>query len=422
MSAPGGTHPTTMTLAPNLLRSSLVLSLGLVACDPESLSLGDDVIADTDDPPTDPIEPVQRWRHLVDDVSGIDLALGPDGTIHVIGLAGYHYEGGDSGYFDSLWLGKHDADGNLLWEHTEPVAGGATTLSALAVDDQGDVYISIIDYSVLAGGGNVVRKIDADGTEEWTAVLPARAEALAAIPGGGVIAGGSQEAGANNGLAWVQAFDADGNPGWEQTFGDPAMRYSEISAIAVTDDGGAVLGGRIGIEPASSRARAWVAAVELSDGSLRYETLLSDGVATDRVYDLGLTADGTTLALGTEDGAWVQAIDPSGSQMWTWPTEEVAGGTIAVFPDGGFALGDGQYLDIEDPDACWGPFSPCPVAMRLARYAADRMLRWSLTTDECRSARVTEPTADGGLLVLAGCDEVPDYGPVAMGLLRYDEP
>lgn len=76
-----------------------------------------------------------------------------------------------------------------------------------------------------------------------------------------------------------------------------------------------------------------------------------------------------------------------------------------MFPDGGFALGDGIVLDESDPNACYSAGGPCPSILRIERLEPDRTRRWSFTTDACAAAEVVVPTADGGLLALAGCGE-----------------
>jgi hypothetical protein len=259
-----------------------------------------------------------------------------------------------------------------------------------------------------------VDKLDPDGNQLWSTVMPGRLDDVVAQPGGGAIVVGSQD-----GSAWAQRLDSDGNLGWTRTFDGVPMTYSEVTDVALTSDGGVVLGGRLGLEVGSSRSEAWAATLELADGTDRWQTWLSDGVITDRVAGVGVAADGTTLVAGWSDTAWVKALDPSGTLQWTW-INDVADGTesLAVFPDGGFAVGDALYLDPEQfADGCSG-LGPCPNAMRVARLLPDRTPAWSLESSECHTTLVVTPTADGGLLSLASC--YVEGAPLGMGLFQLE--
>ncbi len=373
------------------------LVLGQVGCEPGSLSLGEEP---GDDGSTDPVaEASVRWSTIRPDIMGIDVAVAPDGSIYVVGQSGYTPQG-DGGTFDDFWLAKHTADGALVWEVFEPLAEESYIYpQALSIDDAGDVYLAEVDYSTSAGFGNRVRKLDPDGQVLWSVEVPGRVFDVAALPGGGAIMVGAQET-----LAWAQRIEADGTLGWSRSYGEGSMQYSAIEHAAITGDGGVVLGGRMGLEPASSRSHAWAAALDVADGAERWQTPLSEGVSTEWVLGLGIAADGTALVAGWSDDRWVQALDPTGVEQWSWPNELAPGTTsIAVFPDGGFAVGDGITLDMSDPDACFDAAGPCPSIMRIERLEADHERRWSYTTNECRVASVVVPTADGGLLALAGC-------------------
>lgn len=410
------------------LRALALLSLALGGCIPGSLSLGDEGELDpssssdsgtdgeTEAPPL--AEGVVRWSTIRPDFTGTDLAVAPNGSFYVLGQRGYTPQG-DGGFYDDLWIGKYDADGAPLWDIFEPQDPEYSEYPvAISVDGLGDVYFATIDYDTSADGGNRVRKLDPDGNELWSVVLPGRAGALVALPGGGAIVGGSQDY-----EAWVTTLDVDGNLGWSRTFDGIPRTYSEITAVALTPDGGVALGGRLGLEVGSSRSQAWAATLELADGSDRWETPLTDGVATDRVVDVGVAADGTMLIAGASDEPWVKGLASDGLAEWSWPADIGGWATLAsfpltVFPDGGFALGDGIFLDMNDPDACHDGFSPCPDVMRVERFEPDRTPAWRLETSECNVALAMVPTADGGLLTLAACN--PNSSSPGMGLYRFE--
>jgi hypothetical protein len=401
------------------------LALAAPACLPGSLSLGDDggdTDPDTGSEPGDSSdsadsgdsgnanEPDERWSTIRPDITGTDVAVAPDGSFYVIGQSGYTPQG-DGGFYDDRWLARFDANGVLQWELFEPQPFEDFVYPvAISLDAAGNLYVALIDYDVTVDGDNRVLQLGPDGTELWSTSIPGRLGDVVALPEGGAIAVGSQD-----GSAWAQALDADGVLGWSRTFEGLPMTYSEITEAALTGDGGVALGGRLGIEVGSSRSRAWAATLELVDGADRWQTLLSDGVITDRVVGMGVAADGTMLVAGWSDTAWVKALDPSGAVQWTW-VNDVAPGTesLAVFPDGGFAVGDGLLVDPEDAENCLDGLGPCPSTMRVERRHADRTPTWSFATTECHTALAVTPTPDGGLLTMAACYY--DDPSLAMGL------
>lgn len=407
------------------LRTLALCTLALPAsgCVPGSLSLGDDG-SDTDTGEPDsggsadsgdaPSEPDERWSFLRPDITGSDIAVAPDGSIYLFGQFGYTPQG-DGGTYDDRWLAKYDEDGVLQWEIFEPQPIDDFVYPvAISIDAAGNPYLALIDYNVTVDGDNRVTKLDPEGNQLWSTVIPGRLGDVVARPEGGAIAVGSQD-----GAAWAQSLDVDGNLGWTRTFDGVPMTYSEITDVALTGDGGVVLGGRLGLEVGSSRSQAFAVALELEDGADRWQTALTDGVITDRVVGVGVAADGTTLVAGFGETAWVKGLDGSGAVQWTW-INDLADGTesLAVFPDGSFAVGDGLLVDPEQAEHCLDGLGPCPTTMRVVRLLADRTLAWSLETTECHTAYAVTPTGDGGLLTLAGCYD--EDVTLAMGVFRFE--
>ena len=393
-----------MSLIPPTVRSLALLTLALAGCEPDPQSLG----RDFPEPPAS-----IRWSTDLD-VSTVDLAVAPDGSIHIVGLAN-SVSDEDGIRFQDLGLAKLDPDGAVVWSRLEPIdEDGNESPTAIAVDDAGDVYVAIADYGEDAGGDNRLRRLDADGNERWSVVLPGQPFELVTLPGGGAIVVGRRDA-----MAWAQRLDADGNLGWSRGFGDPAMSRNELAAIALTPDGGVMLGGLLGAElesgPEHLRSWSWVAAVELADGTERWQRKLSEARTPDDVQHIGVTADGSTLVTRS-DYAGVLALAPDGASKWALsiPTPDLTS-WLAVYPDGSFAVGGttiDEYGDCE-------PLAPCnDQATYLAlieRYDADRSLRWSLRDPECEGyARHLAPSADGGLIASIDCFDADDRGIVRL--------
>ena len=420
--SPGGSVLAMVRASPaaHVLLFGLLLGLG---CTAGPLKFGKDTDAgsgtDTDTTTGEPAPAgVLEWSTIHKDIAGIDLAVAADGSLIVIGQSGYNYEGGDGGSFTGSWIGKFDPAGALLWAVETPHEPGSyRSPVAVTTSPGGDIFVAFVDYAVLEGEGNVVERLDPAGEVLWTATLPARASALAATVDG-VIVGGSRAVSGNNGVGWVQALDGAGAPIWDRDHGDPSMRSSLVSAVAVDGDA-VILGGRRGVDPASTRAQAWLHRADRSTGAELWDQTLGDAVATDEVHDVGVAADGTIVALGWSDAAFVRAFDPGGAALWSIESTELIGArSLAVAADGSFALTDGLYLDIDDPDACTGPFSPCPVRLQLERREPEGALRWSATSDVCRAGQVAAVTPNDRIVVLADCAETP-ISDVAMGLLMY---
>jgi len=408
----------------------LALPLLLAACVPGSLKLGEDTDPGTDtsgsdtsgaesdtlEPTTGEPEPagVVEWTRKYDDIVGLDMAVTGDGTIVVVGLSGYLFSSGDGSEYANAWVGKFDPAGEPLWANETPLETSSPT--AVAVDADGVIHVLTVDYSVLAGGGNSVRRLDPDGVELGVTTLPARPSSIAATVDG-VIVGGAQSTGENSGFAWVTALDAQGMSLWERNFGDPQMRWSVVSAIAVDGDE-VVLAGSLGVDPNSSQSQAWLLRAALADGATVWEQTLGPALATDTIFDVGLADDGTIVVLGRSDAPFVRALSAAGEELWTHVPGEVQGDSIGVGGDGSFALVGGLYLPPDDPNACMAGIGACPVALLADRHEADRSLRWSATRDECRVGTHVAVLPDDRVLVLAGCDAKP-LSESTMGLMLF---
>lgn len=418
------------------------LPLLFAACVPGSLKLGEDSETDpepgtdsvssgesgTDEPSTgepttgettgEPApEGVLEWTRKFDDVTGVDMTIAGDGSIVVVGLSGYTYNGGDGGEYANRWVGKFDAAGAPLWEVETPIEELASGIPlAVAVRDDGVVHVLDIDYNVLGGGGNGIRRFTADGELLGTTTLLVRPAAIAATASGIVV--GGTKADDDTAVAWVAGLDAEGLSIWEQTFGDPDMAWSAVTAIAGDGDE-VVLGGSLGVAPDSSQSQAWLGRASVADGTMIWERTIDTGsVLSNTVYDLGIAGDGSILARVRAEGDFVIAVDPAGADLWTHTLTDVRGASVAVAQDGSFALAGAFYLPDDHPDACFAGDGTCPVAMQAVRHDADRSVRWFAQRDECTSGNVAAVTPNDGILVLAGCSK-DGLGDAIMGLMLF---
>lgn len=407
-----------------LLFASSVLAL---ACDPKSQSLSEDGSggsgsgesgesgseSGTLPPPAGEV----RWSETRTDVSGSYLAVGSDGSVHVAGNAGFMRQG-DGGTFERSWLGKLAPDGTELWVLDEPIDGEEGSRWPLGLDVAADDTI-FVGWREVSLEGDVMRisAHEADGALRWTSTELEYAESVGAIEGG-VIVGGGRETSSNHGVAWARAFDDDGQVRWTKEWGDAAMRWSDVRAIAGTADGGAVLGGHAGTALASSAGRAWAVAVD-ADGNTLWEASLSDGVVTDAVTGVAIASNGDVLVIGVAEAPFVKALAAdTGALLWSFEPTEVRGSqTIAATADGGFVLTDGLTLPPEDPNACEGPSGPCPSTMQVVRYEADRSVRWLDQRSDCQVGVAVASAPSDDAIVLASCGNAGST--VDLGVFSY---
>lgn len=169
---------------------------------------------------------------------GIAIAVGDDGSVYVVGSL---YEAGISSQdFATL---KYNANGSLLWaaryDH-----GGYDTPKAIAVDGAGNVYVTGEGVGPSYGVDYVTIKYDPNGNELWVRDYAGpdggddRPAALAVDSAGNVyVTGSTMEA---NTIAYYSIFDyltlkydADGNQLWSARHSGPGSADDHAAAIAV---------------------------------------------------------------------------------------------------------------------------------------------------------------------------------------------
>jgi hypothetical protein len=142
-------------------------------------------------------------------VSG--LSAGPGGSLYLSGT----FTGPDS--LDDFVVIRYDAAGNRLWEAIhEATTASHTTASGIAVDAEGNAWVSGFD------GGMIAEKYGPDGARLWTARYPwegqapySRGEGIALdAEGNAYVCGTAGNVGANSYYVTVK-YDRDGNQLWE---------------------------------------------------------------------------------------------------------------------------------------------------------------------------------------------------------------
>lgn len=137
-----------------------------------------------------------------------DVRADADGNVLVAGterVNGQEYD---------AWLRKYDADGTELWtrSYDGPVSGGDFADAVLVADD-GSIYVAG-DLEVAPGvGEGWVRKLDADGNEQWMQQLPGVVLNSGALDSqGNLVLVGTDVDNLANVNIWAGKFDPDFAP------------------------------------------------------------------------------------------------------------------------------------------------------------------------------------------------------------------
>ncbi len=417
----------------------LLLAL-LPGCTPKSIGLGDtDDNGDSGESASDSAtsdDPTGGGSGSVDPevfegVGGVDLAIGPDGSIVVIGQSDFasdpyvnYWVSGEG--FQNDWIARFDAAGAPIWVHETPIArpDQSSFRRAVAVGPDGAIHVVWADYSAAQVEGSRLEKLDPAGQTLWTRPLERPPLGLATTADGRAVV--VSEAYVD--LArqpMIEVFDPDGAPLWQQIYDRPEYHglgadETHVKFVAIDDgDGAVVVAGELGEQ--GSGAQVWLMRADLATGAPLWHQPISEPEGDGRVHDLGVSADGTIFALMSEDRGEVRAYSRAGELLWSFePTVAMAARTLAVAADGSFALTDGVYPPGNHPLERCEPPQGCPVRTRVERRAADRSLIGSHSDDECKEGVAVAMTPSNGVVVLGQCSK-PPFGPFSIGLLRYPQ-
>ncbi|MBI4125063.1 MAG: SBBP repeat-containing protein [Deltaproteobacteria bacterium] len=154
-----------------------------------------------------------------------------EGNIYVTGRSEV------DGVFTQIWASKYDSAGNPLWP--APITSGTLYYSEgrdIAVDSEGNIYVTGYE-EVLDQGRNIwTMKYDPDGNPFWPAPVTYNGldrndegRGIAVDFAGNVYVAGSTEIpGGAVMTVWVNKYDTDGNPLWDEpvthVFGEPWYR------------------------------------------------------------------------------------------------------------------------------------------------------------------------------------------------------
>jgi hypothetical protein len=166
-----------------------------------------------------------------------------DGGYAMVGYNGTS-AGGVQNY-SSVWLAKTDSMGNMQWDKSYgyPYAIGWTVLQA--GDGGYTVFGSTNLFGPTKSDGYIV-KTDSSGSMQWNRTYGGTEYeswwgAVQTLDDGYAAVGVTNSSGAGGMDLWLVKMDSAGNMQWNKTFGGPGTEYG--SSIALTSDGGYVIGG-----------------------------------------------------------------------------------------------------------------------------------------------------------------------------------
>ena len=257
-----------------------------------------------------------------DDIA-IALAVDASGNVYVTGVEEYDFYD-VTGYYATI---KYDASGSEQWvaRYNGP-GGGLDIANALAVDGSGNVYVT--GYS--AGSGTsydyATIKYDASGAEQWVVRYngPGNigdfAHALAVDEDGNVyVTGSSEGSGTNYDYATIK-YDASGAEQWVARYNGPGSNADYAHALAVDAQGNVSVTGY-----------SWGSGTNYDYATIKYDASGGEqwvaryngpGRNADYARALALDADGSVCVTGYSWGSganWDYATikyDASGAEQW----------------------------------------------------------------------------------------------------------
>lgn len=309
-------------------------------------------------------EATQQWiKQLGTDAWDSSKGIATDSTGHIY-LTGYTCGNiaGKEAQESDAWVMKLDAQGNEIWKK-QFGSSNHDVSNAVAVDDQGNVYLAGYTLGSLSGNGNKTAqasawlgKLDAQGETIWIQELGiwgwTEASDVALGSDGVVYLTGST----NSNLlaqsdAWVAKYDPEGNQKWVKHL--CRAGESASNAIAVDSQDNIYLAGYIK-ESAGELISGWadVCVVKYdSNGSQQwFKSLGNMSEVDDAAHDITVDSQGNVYVIGHTEStlgatnygnndAWVAKFNPDGDLQWT---KQI--GTAAN--DYGFAIAISSEQDV----------------------------------------------------------------------------
>jgi len=280
-----------------------------------------------------------------------NLAMAPDGTSFV-SINIRPSEGAQS----NMYLMRLDETGNKLWEKTYSGLrlGGLGNLTLMA--DGGALLIGAKQPSANRHSDSLLIRVDKDGTKLWAKSYGGYENftliSLVSMADGGSLVVGSyseRQTGADGSSetyhVYLMRVDENGEKLWEKTY--PGPKHTAISNVALTPNGGALLGGLLQFETGGHWGRGqtdmYLMRVD-RDGKKLWENNYG-GDENNLLYSLVLTPDGGALLGGDKkfvvgelgqvrSDMYLVQVDKNGNKVFERTYDNAGNINLGLTPDG----------------------------------------------------------------------------------------
>jgi len=249
------------------------------------------------------------------------MALDNDGNVYVTGSS---TGSGTSGDYTTV---KYDPSGNQLWvARYDGPANGGDTAYAIALDTAGNVYVTGDSIGTYSGLDYATVKYDPSGNQLWVARYDGPASSTDAAyamaldnTGNVYVTGYSAGSGANGDYATVK-YDPSGNQLWVARYDGPANDIDATYAMALDSAGNVYVTG----VSFGSGTRGDYATVKYDPSGNQLWVARYDGPAnsTDEAYAMALDSADNVYVTGYSAGSGANGdyatvkYDSSGNQLW----------------------------------------------------------------------------------------------------------
>lgn len=280
------------------------------------------------------------------------LAVDDAGNVFVAGESVSQYDGVEYAYQD-VAIVKYDADGNLAWDKHEVAPWRKDQGRAIAVDGAGNIYVGGTTYSEAGQSAFTTLKYDKTGNLVWSRLYNGPGGGLDTLTGlavdedGNAYVTGKSYSGNN---AWACAtlkYDTFGNLLWERR-SDIATNVSYPSHPILVDNNSNVI-------VTGSKEYDYVTMKYDANGALLWERLY-DGGPSDIAQAVAVDLAGNVYVTGSSgNDILTLKYDPSGQVLWErryngpgngpdWPSaiRVDAAGNVYI---AGYSYGSSTYYD-----------------------------------------------------------------------------
>lgn len=250
-----------------------------------------------------------------------DIAVDPEGNVYV---TGYSY-GGETD-FDFVTL-KYDTEGSLVWTKRYNGPANSTDYSqALVVDQEGHVYVAGHSNGMGTSLDATLVKYDKDGHQLWVSRYdgPVKRDdwvyAVVLSPEEGIVAAGYSFGQGTEHDYLILKYNDDGNLLWNARYNPPLNRIDICETLAVDSEGNVLV---TGIDRTSRTSYDMATLKYNAQGGLKWLARYSGPMQTfDAAQGIGVDSLGNVFITGysysekTEYDLVIVKYDTEGQEEW----------------------------------------------------------------------------------------------------------